>query len=564
MSSTRWFPLDPVTRTQPIPADAFARFLLVLRSSICIQFSYPDGTETEPSAQTGNMEKEPETVGDKTGLPPLPPRPTVVISQMDTSEDAGNSIQREVLVSKDYTETVAVPSSSAAIVPKLDSPPPLPPSNQVPPPLPSRGHHPHVRPPLVAAASAPTILGKLSKLFLGSTPSNSTYSHSSLSTQQDSWFQEIYHSTHNHLPQMSALYHAFRAHGYANVASELPYLSNFVYLYVPGLYSGRNPFSNRAAGGSNNGEGKLTKHQTRVNELKALGLDTRMIIVPNDGTVYSNARLISDTVQQTFAETGKHIVLIGYSKGGVDSAAAISMTPAIVPMIRCFITLFSPLHGSHIATDIEDSVLRPVVYLGIKNLLDADTAAMKDLSMSARANFIFAYPFNEAVPSLSLASTVGSFSKNSSFARPYKYLFSNYHKENDGLVACQDAIYPGAEVILISGMDHAGPRPEHPIYRDHVSFILSVIQTALNSTRFKWNADEDSGATVFENLVLPDHVPFSDNTVELSEDPVEENLVSESSMAVNDDDQMIVTQETGEIPNPGPAIPTDTGQFPPA
>ena len=517
LGSKRWLPLDPVSRTQAIPADSLARFLLVLRSSLCIEFSYLDApTSTQIADSSLDLpSNEPPATLDSSVLPPLPPRPTPTQLDQNIVKD---TIQAEsyVDVRVEGTCEPSLPrSTTPLVVAKSDAVPLIPLNNGPPPPLPYRAHHPHVRPPQNTSASSPSILGKLSKLFMGSSSSSSAQSTSSSSTHRDAWFHDIYNSKHNHLPQMAALYNAFRAHGYANVASELPYLPKFVYLYVPGLYSGRNPFGNRANANSTGGsaEGKLTKHQSRVNELKAVGLDTRMIIVPNDGTVYSNARLISDAVQQTFAETGKHIVLIGYSKGGVDSAAAMSMVPEIVPMIRCFITLFSPLHGSHIATDIEDSVLRPVVYLGIKNLLDADTAAMRDLSMSARANFIFAYPFNEQVPSLSLASTVASFARTSSFSKPYRYILSNYHKENDGLVACQDAIYPGAEVILVSGMDHTGPRPDHPVYRDHVSFILSVIQTALNTTRSKWSLDDEPEPTLFEDVMLPAHVPISSDFI---------------------------------------------------
>lgn len=562
MGEQRWFPLDPVTRTQSVPADSLARFLLVLRSSLFIGFSYlsSDATDSTASSQSEMGPIVPAPDLEQLAIrPPLPPR-----SNMLTDNSTNDGMQKKEEEAREGVMAMVEP------LPLSGSPLLIPLSDQPPPPLPVRGgFHPHVRPP-ASTTTSPSILGKLSKLFIGPT-SSSAHSHLGTSTHStpsstslspfsgltDPWFHEIYGSAHNHFPQMFALYHAFRTHGYSNVASELPYLSKFVYLYVPGLYSGRNPFSNRAATTSNNnaaaGEGKITKHQSRVNELKSLGFDARMVLVPNDGTVYSNARLISEAVQKTHEETGKHIVLIGYSKGGVDSAAAMSMTPAIVPMIRCFITLFSPLHGSHVATDIEDSVLRPVVYLGIKNLLDADTAAMKDLSMAARSNFIFAYPFNDQVPSLSLAAAVASFAKASSFSTPYKYILSNYGKENDGLVACQDAIYPGSEVILISGMDHTGPRPEHPIFRDHVSFILAVIQTALNTTKSKWALDDETETTAFESIILPpQHVPTPaayDPGDFVEESNVNETNGAEISISTHQEDEAIHQTEHEDAPS---------------
>jgi hypothetical protein len=460
MGFTKTFPLDPVTRSTTVPEFSIARFLLVLRSSLVIEFanvSAPLKSQEAPSLPENSI-----PISISSPLPPLPPRsissssphaPTnlTLISMPETS------LNEDSMTESGYQKPLPpLPQGSIKVAEEYEGSGAL---------LISANKTPHPVKP------TQTWFGKISEYF----------SSGSSSLVSDTWYHRMLKSEKNEYAKFESLYYAYETRGHAEMLKADPeHLSSFVYLYVPGLYSGRK------VGGPTSAEGKLTKHQERVNEMKALGLDARLVVVPNDGTVLNNSEIISRTIREVVAETNKYIVLIGYSKGGVDASAALALNPWIVPWIRVFITLFSPLYGSHIAADIEDSMLRPVVFLAIKNLLEADTAAVRDLSFKRRGPFIASHPFDERVPSLSLASAITTASKTSPFLAPYKYILSKYNKENDGLVACQDALYPGSSMILIPAMDHVGPRPEYPIYRNHVSFILSVINTALDSTQEKW------------------------------------------------------------------------------
>lgn len=310
---------------------------------------------------------------------------------------------------------------------------------------------------------------------------------SSAKDAHDAWFSTMLQSDKNKAAEFENTYVDYEMQGHKIRLESLPVdLRSYVYLYVPGLYSGNSPFAKGKQ--SNTGEPKITRHAKRVEELKSLGFDARLVVVPNDGTVYSNAHLIRVAMEEAFEQTKKPLVLIGYSKGGVDSAAALSISPGyLVAQVRCFITLFSPLKGSHIASDIEDSLLRPVVHMAIKNYMESDSAAMSDLSMEKRSHFLRLHPFVEGVPALSLATSVTpGLARSSPFGPPYNYIKSRYSKESDGLVAAQDAIYPGAHMILLHGMDHVGPRPEYPVFRNHISFIVGVIEVAINQTTKQW------------------------------------------------------------------------------
>lgn len=87
------------------------------------------------------------------------------------------------------------------------------------------------------------------------------------------------------------------------------------------------------------------------------------------GLVKENAEYIAEQVLETYKQHGKRILLMGYSKGGVDALAALALYPSIVPYIRAVITLFSPIYGSHIAT----SLTKPGLTTAIRAILQLIT-----------------------------------------------------------------------------------------------------------------------------------------------------------------------------------------------
>lgn len=469
LGASKVFPLDPVERPIRVPDFSIARYLLVLSSSLVIEFqdiSYylPRISPSDDLSETSVNQVNPSPISSP---PPLP-------SRTSTSTNSPSNIETSSLDSAE----VGVSNNDNGQAGYQKPLPPLPPKASPPT---QRGEDGTQGPALLVSANNTPKPVKPTQTWFGKIADY--FSSGSSSLVSDTWYHRILSSDKNELPKFESFYYAYETKGHVEMlASNSRQLSNYSFLYVPGLYSGRK------VGQSNSAEGKLTKHQERVQQMCELGIDAELIVVPNDGTVLNNAEIIASKIYETCKAKRKYIILIGYSKGGVDSAAALSLYPDLVPYVRCFITLMSPLYGSHVASDIEDSMLRPVVYLAIKNLLDADTDAVKDLSFERRANFITNHPFDERVPTLSLAAAVTTVSKTSPFLAPYKYILSKYNKENDGLVACHDAVYPNASLVLIPSMDHVGPRPEYPVYRNHISFILAAIDTALDSTEGKWDA----------------------------------------------------------------------------
>ena len=69
--------------------------------------------------------------------------------------------------------------------------------------------------------------------------------------------------------------------------------------------------------------------------------------------VEKNAREIKDLVEELYKSTGRKVVLLGHSKGGVDAAAACSLFwPELKDKVVGIILVQSPYGGSPVASDI--------------------------------------------------------------------------------------------------------------------------------------------------------------------------------------------------------------------
>lgn len=66
-----------------------------------------------------------------------------------------------------------------------------------------------------------------------------------------------------------------------------------------------------------------------------------------------NAKVIKEHIEELYASTGKKVVLLGHSKGGVDASAACSMYwPQLRDKVVGCILVQSPYAGTPIASDI--------------------------------------------------------------------------------------------------------------------------------------------------------------------------------------------------------------------
>ncbi|XP_004288884.1 PREDICTED: uncharacterized protein LOC101301533 [Fragaria vesca subsp. vesca] len=269
---------------------------------------------------------------------------------------------------------------------------------------------------------------------------------------------------------------------------ELP--DSFVYLLIPGLFSNHGPLYFVG-----------TKRF-----FSKMGLACHIAKIHSEVSVEHNAWELKQYIEELYWGSGKRVMLLGHSKGGVDAAAALSIywndlkdKVAGLALVQC------PYGGTPLASDIlregqiADKETRRIMEFLICKLIKGDIRALEDLTYDKRKEFIMKYKLpaekiplisfhSEAsiapgvlatmthiahaeVPWLPLAKFGNEESDNivqashqlpvviplsAAMAVCALHLKLRYGEKSDGLVTCRDAEVPGSVVVKPDRkLDHA-------------------------------------------------------------------------------------------------------------
>ncbi|XWS17315.1 hypothetical protein CRYUN_Cryun33cG0056700 [Craigia yunnanensis] len=265
--------------------------------------------------------------------------------------------------------------------------------------------------------------------------------------------------------------------------------NSFVYLLVPGLFSNHGPLYFVA-----------TKRF-----FSKMGLACHIAKIHSEASVEHNAWELKQYIEELYWGSGKRVMLLGHSKGGVDSAAALSIFwSALEDKVAGLALVQSPYGGSPIASDIfregqiADKETRRIVELLVCRMFKGDLRAMEDLTYEKRKEFIMKHKLPEGIPVISFHSearvapgvlatmthiahaelpwfplpkfvseefdNVGRLGHQVPIVIPTSavmavcalHLLLRYGEKSDGIVTCRDAEVPGSIVVKPDQkLDHA-------------------------------------------------------------------------------------------------------------
>jgi triacylglycerol lipase len=247
------------------------------------------------------------------------------------------------------------------------------------------------------------------------------------------WIQKAYPPAKDSTAEFEKIDQAARAGD--NVLP--PDAKNCVFLAVGGLFSGAAP--------------KELYFDKNLDALKDAGMQVGRVPVDTDMGVEHNAAIVRQAVLDA-AKDGKQVVLIGHSKGGLDSAAALSMYPELKDKVRALVTIQSPYGGSPMAQDLLDN---PLVRYGVGGAVEAiggSVQAGEDLTYNSRMKFLAEHPMPKGIPTVCMASTTSN--PTSPLFATEEYMQQRYGVKSDGLVLPQDAFIPGSKSVTLHGLDH--------------------------------------------------------------------------------------------------------------
>ncbi|XP_021741452.1 uncharacterized protein LOC110707722 [Chenopodium quinoa] len=264
---------------------------------------------------------------------------------------------------------------------------------------------------------------------------------------------------------------------------------SFVYLLIPGLFSNHGPLYFVA-----------TKRY-----FSKMGLACHIAKIHSEASVDHNAWVLKQYVEELYWGSGKRVMLLGHSKGGVDAAAALSKYwKDLRGKVAGLALVQSPYGGTPIASDalregqVADKKARRVIELLISRLIKGDFQALEDLTYEKRKEFVLSHKLPEEVPLISFhseasiaPSVLATLTQiahaelpwfplptlcgvpSDDYVQPSRkvpvmipisapmavtalHLKLRYGEKSDGLVTCRDAEVPGSVVIRPDKkLDHA-------------------------------------------------------------------------------------------------------------
>ncbi|XP_078439711.1 uncharacterized protein LOC144709913 isoform X2 [Wolffia australiana] len=227
-----------------------------------------------------------------------------------------------------------------------------------------------------------------------------------------------------------------------------------------------------------------------------MGLTCHIAKIHSEASVERNAWELKNYIEELFWGSGKKVMILGHSKGGVDSAAALSMYwPELKPMVSGLAVVQCPYGGSPIASDVlrpgqvAEHEARRIMEFIVCKLIKGDFRALEDLTYDRRRQFLARYELPwQQIPLVSFHTEVGAgpgmlatmshvahaevpwlrnvFSGLSrvpvvvplaaAMATSAMHLRLRYGERSDGLVVRRDAEIPGSIAIRLERkLDHA-------------------------------------------------------------------------------------------------------------
>ncbi|KAK9268311.1 hypothetical protein L1049_000059 [Liquidambar formosana] len=275
--------------------------------------------------------------------------------------------------------------------------------------------------------------------------------------------------------------------GIRNGEHALP--NTFVYLLIPGLFSNHGPLY----------------FVSTKRFFSKMGLACHIAKIHSEASVEHNAWELKQYIEELFWGSGKRVMLLGHSKGGVDAAAALSIYWCdLKDKVAGLALVQSPYGGTPLASDIlregqiADKETRRIMEFLICKLIKGDIRALEDLTYNKRKEFIMKHKLPEHIPLISFHSEasvapgvlatmshiahaelpwlpiprIGGEEYDDSVQSGRKvpvvipvsaamavcalHLQLRYGEKSDGLVTCRDAEVPGSVVVRPDQkLDHA-------------------------------------------------------------------------------------------------------------
>jgi hypothetical protein len=189
--------------------------------------------------------------------------------------------------------------------------------------------------------------------------------------------------------------------------------------------------------------------------LQARGARVRTVVVGGRSGSDHNARQIAESLQTSPVDSGRAVILVGYSKGGLDILHFMVEYPEIAADVDAVVGVATPVFGSPLA-DLAAPAYRAILAnLPHDKCPPGDGGVLSDLRPEVATQWLAANPLPTGVRFYSLAAFAAKDRVARALEPTWKHLGS-MEVRNDGQVVAADALIPGATLLGFANADHWG------------------------------------------------------------------------------------------------------------
>jgi pimeloyl-ACP methyl ester carboxylesterase len=219
--------------------------------------------------------------------------------------------------------------------------------------------------------------------------------------------------------------------------------------------------------------------------LQAAGAKVRTLVVGGRSGTSHNARQIAETLAASPTDGERKMILVGYSKGGLDILRFLVDFPDLAARVDAVVGVASPMFGTPLADLAEPAYAALVAKMPYEKCPPGDGEVMASLTPESATQWLEANPLPADVGFYSLAA----FTTRERVARalvPFWKHLGGTDVRNDGQVVATDAVIPGSTLLGFANADHWGVaqtiETEHPVLaarRDPALFPLEQLFVAM-------------------------------------------------------------------------------------
>lgn len=222
-----------------------------------------------------------------------------------------------------------------------------------------------------------------------------------------------------------------------------------------------------------------------ADRLQASGARVRTVTVGGRSGTAHNARQIADSLLVDPVEDGRLVILVGYSKGGLDILRFVVDYPEVAAGIDAVVGVASPVFGTPLADLAAPAYRALVASLPSDKCPPGDGDVLASLQPEEAVRWLEANPLPEGIRYFSLATFAAHERVARALAPTWKHL-GGPAVRNDGQVVAADAVIPGSTLLGYANSDHWGialtTEVEHPVLLarpDPMAFPIEQLLVAI-------------------------------------------------------------------------------------